>query len=45
VTDGRERAGPNFVPLRYRGVSVATVPPDVALDETALRDHFTGRDA
>ena len=45
MTDGWERPGPNFVPLRYRGVSVATVPPDVALDEAALRDHFTGRDA
>lgn len=35
----------NFVPLRYRGVAVATVPPDVALDEDALRAYFLGRDA
>jgi len=39
------RVGPNFVPLRYRGVSVATVPPGVALDEAALRAHFLGREA
>jgi hypothetical protein len=38
-------SGPNFVPLRYRGVSVATVPPDVPLDEPGLRAHFLGREA
>lgn len=37
--------GPNFVPLRYRGVAVATIPPDVALDEASLRAHLLGRDA
>lgn len=37
--------GPNFVPLRYRGVSVATVPPAVALEADALAAHFLGRDA
>lgn len=37
--------GPNFVPLRYRGVAVATVPPEVPLEADALRAHFLGRDA
>lgn len=37
--------GPNFVPERYRGVAVATVPPDVALTADALRKHLLGRDA
>lgn len=37
--------GPNFVPLRYRGVSVATVPRGVRLEETALRGYFLGREA
>lgn len=37
--------GPNFVPLRYRGVAVTTVPPDVALDEPSLRAHLVGRQA
>lgn len=37
--------GPNFVPLRYRGVSVATVPADVPLEGEALAAHFLGRDA
>lgn len=35
----------NFIPNRYRGVSVATVPPEVALTEDALRAHFLGRPA
>lgn len=37
--------GPNLVPGRYRGVSVAALPPGVALDEDGLRAYFTGRDA
>ena len=37
--------GPNLVPGRYRGVSVASLPPGVALDEDGLRAYFTGRDA
>ncbi len=36
--------GPNLVPGRYRGVSVATLPPDVGLDEASLRGHFLGRE-
>lgn len=39
------RPGPNFVPLRYRGVAVATIPPEVALDAPSLRAHLLGRDA
>jgi hypothetical protein len=45
MAPGTDRYGPNFVPLRYRGVAVATVPPEVALDEASLRAHFLGRDA
>ncbi len=41
----RPAPGPNFVPLRYRGVAVSTVPADVPLDEPSLRAHFLGRDA
>ncbi|MCA1720340.1 MAG: hypothetical protein LC779_04265 [Actinobacteria bacterium] len=37
--------GPNLVPGRYRGVSVAALPPDVELDEASLRAHFLGREA
>lgn len=37
--------GPNLVPNRYRGVSVAALPPSVPLDEQSLRAHFLGRDA
>jgi hypothetical protein len=37
--------GPNFVPNRYRGVSVARVPAGVDLDETGLRAHLVGRPA
>jgi hypothetical protein len=37
--------GPNFVPLRYRGVAVATIPPGVGLDAASLRAHLLGRDA
>jgi hypothetical protein len=37
--------GPNLVPNRYRGVSVAALPASVALDEESLRAHFLGRDA
>lgn len=44
MSDGALR-GPNLVPGRYRGVSVAALPPDVGLDEAALRAYFTGRDA
>jgi hypothetical protein len=44
VSDGAA-LGPNFVPLRYRGVSVATVPPEIPLDEPGLTTHFLGRDA
>lgn len=36
--------GPNLVPGRYRGVSVATLPPGVELEERALRRHFLGRE-
>ncbi|NMH93946.1 hypothetical protein HF519_20680 [Pseudonocardia bannensis] len=39
------RIGPNFIPNRYRGVSVSTVPADVGLDEASLRAHLMGRDA
>jgi hypothetical protein len=39
------RSGPNLVPNRYRGVSVATVPADVPLDEEGLRGYLLGRDA
>jgi hypothetical protein len=38
-------AGPNFVPGRYRGVSVATIPEGVDLDLTGLRSHLLGREA
>lgn len=37
--------GPNLVPNRYRGVSVAALPPDVGLDEVSLKGHFLGREA
>lgn len=36
-------SGPNVVPGRYRGVSVARV--DSPLDEASLTGHFLGRDA
>jgi hypothetical protein len=39
------RLGPNAVPGRYRGVSVAALPPEVGLDEVSLRAYFVGRDA
>lgn len=45
TTSARVISGPNFVPLRYRGVAVATVPPDVPLEEDSLRDHLLGRDS
>ena len=32
--------GPNLVPHRYRGVSVAALPASVGLDEVALKGHF-----
>lgn len=38
-------SGPNFVPGRYRGVSVATIPAGVGLDIAGLRAHLLGRDA
>lgn len=38
-------AGPNVVPGRYRGVSVAALPPGTGLDEDALRAYFLGREA
>lgn len=41
----RVACGPNFVPLRYRGVAVATIPRDVPLDVVSLRAHLLGRDA
>ncbi|MFC4947299.1 DUF7714 family protein [Pseudonocardia sp. GCM10023141] len=37
--------GPNLVPNRYRGVSVAALPPEVGLDEVSLKEHFLGREA
>lgn len=37
--------GPNLVPNRYRGVSVAALPPDVGLDEPSLTRYFVGREA
>jgi hypothetical protein len=37
--------GPNLVPNRYRGVSVAALPPEVGLDEASLARHFLGREA
>ncbi len=37
--------GPNFLPGRYRGVSVATVPDGVRLDTDGLRGHLLGREA
>lgn len=39
------RTRPNLVPNRYRGVSVASLPAAVGLDEDSLRAHFLGRDA
>lgn len=33
-----------MVPGRYRGVSVATLPPGVDLTESSLRAHFIGRE-
>lgn len=41
----RTPAGPNLVPGRYRGVSVAALPVGVGLDEASLRTYFRGRDA
>jgi hypothetical protein len=35
----------NFIPNRYRGVSVTRVPADVELTEDSLRAHFLGRPA
>lgn len=40
-----EPVGPNFVPGRYRGVSVATIPDGVGLDAKGLRAHLLGREA
>ena len=37
------RPGVNFVPVRYRSISVASVP--VPLDEASLRAYFLGRPA
>jgi hypothetical protein len=37
--------GPNVVPGRYRGVSVAALPTGIGLDEASLRAYFVGRDA
>lgn len=39
------RCGPNLVPGRYRGVSVAALPSEVALTEGSLRAHLLGREA
>jgi hypothetical protein len=39
------KVGANFVPDRYRGVSVARVPAEAALDEQGLRTHLLGRPA
>jgi hypothetical protein len=36
---------PNLVPLRYRGVSVASLPSELGLAENALREYFLGRPA
>jgi hypothetical protein len=36
---------PNLVPNRYRGVSVAALPPGVGLDEASLIGYFVGREA
>ncbi len=36
---------PNLVPLRYRGVAVASLPPELALAERGLREYFLGRPA
>ncbi len=38
-------SGPNLIPGRYRGVSVAALPGGVGLDEVSLRRYFQGRDA
>ncbi len=45
MTAAGELHGPNLVPGRYRGVSVAALPAEVPLDEGALRARFLGRDA
>ncbi|WP_211241262.1 DUF7714 family protein [Pseudonocardia spinosispora] len=37
--------GPNFIPNRYRGVSVAPIPDDVELTEPAMRGYLLGRPA
>ena len=37
--------GPNLVPNRYRGVSVAALPPEVGLDEASLTRYLVGREA
>lgn len=38
-------AAANLVPNRYRGVAVSRLPAGAALDETALRRHYLGREA
>lgn len=38
-------SGPNLVPNRYRGVSVARIPDSVELDADGLRGHLLGRPA
>src|SRR5882724_220320 len=37
--------GANFIPNRYRGVSVAPIPEDVELTEQAMRRYLLGRPA
>jgi len=37
--------GANFIPNRYRGVSVAPIPDDVELTEAAMRRYLLGRPA
>ena len=37
--------GPNLVPNRYRGVSVASLPPEVELNEPSLTRFLVGREA
>jgi hypothetical protein len=39
------KTGLNFLPNRYRGVSVARIPAQVELDEPGLRAHLLGRPA
>ncbi|MBV9314082.1 MAG: hypothetical protein JO100_10150 [Pseudonocardia sp.] len=45
TTASEPRLMANFVPDRYRGVSVASLPPEVGLAPGALRAHFLGRPA